>query len=580
MDKNQTENIIKDYEKKEKNFVKTEKNTDYLNKMKEIKDVEIELNKMLLHIERLEMEKNNISDFQVKDECDRQIKETKKEMETRKTELENLKQEKENLLVEKRKNEKVLRENICKEVNELQDKTRKELMTQKKEIDTEIAKKKMELEVKKFELSQFNYKYDENGVPINGHEFKKMQDDQQTLFSDIKELENLSLKCEEYREKLIDPFKMPPELPDDEVYVDFQKETQKDSFENDNVKKTTEVDKENADIIKGIKSEMAENERNYKDIHLEPQPIISENPLNESKQLNENEGKTNNVFENNNIINSAKEEMEQENRNYKNIHLQDENILKQVPKVSGLKSKVFDRIEYIEINEKDEKVYYKDSTGEEQEISTNIAKKELFKDLKIADICEEIAGAVFPGLLLKRKVNPNIVSVLKDNPEQLREYIKNLREKKNLPFELVHNLEGINLWKKFRLNKFVKIEEKLGAKVLGKLFDKNRTLKEGETLEKKSTKNVIDKQKEVNEVNDKIQKGKEEVLENNKYGNVTDNELKKTGKVTMDTKYKIDNEGNIIEKVAKDKYEKISEEEQVKRAEEVKKMMNDKQNDR
>ena len=48
----------------------------------------------------------------------------------------------------------------------------------------------------------------------------------------------------------------------------------------------------------------------------------------------------------------------------------------------------------------------------------------------------------------------------------------------------------------------------------------------------------------------------------------------------MDTKYKIDNEGNIIEKVAKDKYEKISEEEQVKRAEEVKKMMNDKQNDR
>lgn len=527
MDKNQTENIIKDYEKKEKNFVKTEKNTDYLNKMKEIKDVEIELNKMLLHIERLEMEKNNISDFQVKDECDRQIKETKKEMETRKTELENLKQEKENLLVEKRKNEKVLRENICKEVNELQDKTRKELMTQKKEIDTEIAKKKMELEVKKFELSQFNYKYDENGVPINGHEFKKMQDDQQTLFSDIKELENLSLKCEEYREKLIDPFKMPPELPDDEVYVDFQKETQKDSFENDNVKKTTEVDKENADIIKGIKNEMAENERNYKDIHL-----------------------------------------------------QDENILKQVPKVSGLKSKVFDRIEYIEINEKDEKVYYKDSTGEEQEISTNIAKKELFKDLKIADICEEIAGAVFPGLLLKRKVNPNIVSVLKDNPEQLREYIKNLREKKNLPFELVHNLEGINLWKKFRLNKFVKIEEKLGAKVLGKLFDKNRTLKEGETLEKKSTKNVIDKQKEVNEVNDKIQKGKEEVLENNKYGNVTDNELKKTGKVTMDTKYKIDNEGNIIEKVAKDKYEKISEEEQVKRAEEVKKMMNDKQNDR
>ena len=177
MDKNETENVIKDYEKKEKNFVKTGENSDYLNKMKEIKDVEIELNKMSLHIEKLKTEKNSISDFQVKDECERQIKETEKEMEARKIELENLKEEKENMLVEKRKNEKILRESICKEVNELQDKTRKELMTQKKEIDTEIAKKKMELEVKKFELSQFTYKYDENGVPINGHEFKKLQDD-------------------------------------------------------------------------------------------------------------------------------------------------------------------------------------------------------------------------------------------------------------------------------------------------------------------------------------------------------------------------------------------------------------------
>ena len=537
--------------------------------MKEIKDVEIDLNKMSLHIEKLKTEKNSISDFQVKDECERQIKETEKEMEARKTELENLKEEKENMLLEKRKNEKILRESICKEVNELQDKTRKELMTQKKEIDTEIAKKKMELEVKKFELSQFTYKYDENGVPINGHEFKKLQDDQQTLFSDIKELENISSRCEEYRKKLIDPFKMPPELPDDKVYVDFQKEIQKDSSENDNSKKATVADKENFDIVKDIKKEISENNRNYRDIHLEPQPIISENPLNESKQLKENESKSKNVFEKNNIINDAKEKMEQENRNYKDVHLQDENILKQVPKVSELKSKVLDRIEYIEINEKDEKVYYKDSTGKEQEISTDIGKRELFKDLKISDMCEEIAGAVFPGLLLKRKVNPNIVSVLKDNPEQLREYIKNLREKKNLPFELVHNLEGINLWRKFRLNKFVKIEEKLGAKVFGKLFDKNRALKEGDT------KNVIDKQKETNEVNDKIQKAKEETLENNKYGNVAANELKKTGKVNMDTKYKIDNEGNIIEKVANDKYEKVSKEEQAKRAEEVKKMMDE-----
>ena len=289
-----------------------------------------------------------------------------------------------------------------------------------------------------------------------------------------------------------------------------------------------------------------------------------------------------NVFEKNNIINDVKEKMEQENSDYENMHLLDEEELKQVPKISGLKSKILDKIQYIEIKEKDEKVYYKDNTGKEQEISTDIGKKELFKKLKISDICKELSNSKISSMLLRRKINPNIVSALKEYPEQLKEYITSIKDKKDLPFELVHNLEGISIWKKFRLNKFAKMEEKLGAKVLGRLFDKNRTLKEGDIPEKKDTKNVMDKQKEANEVNDKAQKAMKETLENNKYARVTPEEkdLKRPGKVSMDTKYKIDNKGNIIEKVAKDKYEKISKEEQAKRAEEVKKMMSEKQNDR
>ena len=134
------------------------------------------------------------------------------------------------------------------------------------------------------------------------------------------------------------------------------------------------------------------------------------------------------------------------------------------------------KIKYIEIVEKDEKVYYKDEMGNTKEISTDISKKELFKDLKISDVCKELTDSKISSLLLKRKINPNIVSVLREHPEQLKEYIISLKEKKDLPFELVHNLQDISLWKKFRLNKFAKIEEKLGAKVLGKVFDKNKTL--------------------------------------------------------------------------------------------------------
>lgn len=334
---------------------------------------------------------------------------------------------------------------------------------------------------------------------------------------------------------------------------------------------------EDKKVQEAEKRQKMEEEIKKEETELKHDEKIDEPSENKDEIKNEK-----NVFEKNNIINDVKEKMEQENNDYENMHLLDEEELKQVPKISGLKSKILDKIQYIEIKEKDEKVYYKDNTGKEQEISTDIGKKELFKKLKISDICKELSNSKISSMFLRRKINPNIVSALKEYPEQLKEYITSIKDKKDLPFELVHNLEGISIWKKFRLNKFAKMEEKLGAKVLGRLFDKNRTLKEGDIPEKKDTKNVMDKQKEANEVNDKAQKAMKETLENNKYARVTPEEkdLKRPGKVSMDTKYKIDNKGNIIEKVAKDKYEKISKEEQAKRAEEVKKMMSEKQNDR
>ena len=65
---------------------------------------------------------------------------------------------------------------------------------------------------------------------------------------------------------------------------------------------------------------------------------------------------------------------------------------------------------------------------------------------------------------------------MQHDPEQLRDYITSIYQKKELPFELTHNLDGIGILDKIKLNKFAKSEEKLGAKVIGRLFDKNKAL--------------------------------------------------------------------------------------------------------
>ncbi len=487
MDKNKTEDIIKNYEKTEKKLVKTEKNMDYLNKMKDIKDAQVELNRLSLHIERLGEEKDNISDFQVKEECQKQIENTEKEIESKREEIEKLEKEKEAMLIEKKKNEKALREKIYREVNDLQDKTRKDLMQEKKMTETEIAKKKMELEVKNFEISQFTYKYDENGVPTNGEDFRKLQEDEQSLFKEIKELEEISKKSETYKQKLINPFKMPPELPDDEIYVGFQKE--KSSKENEE------------EIIDEINQEKAEG--NVEGIN---QSTVSTNNRDEKVKIQK--PTEDNI--------SSKKESSKENAPEEKFEIikVDSNVkgVKQPPiptnnsgkKDTDEKGQSENKIIYIGIYEEDGTVYYEDEKGNKDNISIEEVleyKKAQFKRLNIKKICREVAGGWIKGKMLGRKVNPQIVNALQKNPEQLKEYITSLKDKKEFSFELVHNLEGISLWEKFKLNKYARAEQQSGGKVIGKLFDKNDALNQGKEKElieaaKESYKKGVDITKE------------------------------------------------------------------------------------
>ena len=502
MEKNRTEDIIKNYEKTEKNFTRTGKNTKYLEKLAEIKDIQVEQNRVKIHIENLEKEEKGVSDKALKEEYQRQIAESKKELEDRNAEIEKLENEKQEMLVQKKRDERVLRENIKRQVNELQDKTRKELMGEKQSLDAQISSKKLELEEKKNELdkkkmeeSQFVYSYSEN----NGQDLRKLREETQRveketkkLSEELNSLESLSNRCEDYRQKLVTPFKMPPELPDDKIYLGYEKEKEqntdkKTSDKQKDEKTNNEVEDKNVfetnEIINNVKSDMEKENKNYSNIHLDPNEKIQENPINGATRKNDK-----NVFETNNIINNVKKDMGLETENTIKPNTREtkaeSNAKGSVQQISPTgekdkEEKSSNKITYIGIYESEGKIFYQNEKGEKGTISIAEvleSKKSQFSRLDIKNICKEIAGGKIKGLLLGRKVNPEIVSVLQHDPEQLKDYITCIYQKKELPFELTHHLRGIGILDKIRLNKFARSEEKLGAIVMGKLFDKNRAL--------------------------------------------------------------------------------------------------------
>lgn len=230
--------------------------------------------------------------------------------------------------------------------------------------------------------------------------------------------------------------------------------------------------------IDEAKRKLEEDSKNYSNIHLEPNQIIQDNPINEATRKNDK-----NVFEANNIINDVKKDMglETENNikpNFK-ITKEESNVETDKKQEKDKDDKSSNKITYIGIYEGDGNIYYENEKGDKDSISIAEVlenKKSQFRRLDIKNICKEIAGGRFGAFLLGRKVNPEIVSVLQHDTEQLKDYITSIYQKKELPFELIHDLDGIGILGKIKMNKFAKSEEKLGAKVIGKLFDRNRAI--------------------------------------------------------------------------------------------------------
>lgn len=259
------------------------------------------------------------------------------------------------------------------------------------------------------------------------------------------------------------------------------KETSTDKNINDEVKNKNIF--ETNDIINNVKDDMEKENKNYSNIHLEPNEKILENPINGAMRKNDK-----NVFETNNIINNVKKDMGLETENIVKPNTRETKLEsnakgagQQIPPTGekDKEEKSSNKITYIGIYEGDGNIYYENENGNRDSISIAEvleSKKSQFSRLDIKNICKEIAGGKIKGLLLGRKVNPEIVSVLQNNPEQLKDYITSIYQKKELPFELTHHLRGIGILDKIRMNRFARIEEKLGATVIGKLFDKNRAL--------------------------------------------------------------------------------------------------------
>lgn len=239
------------------------------------------------------------------------------------------------------------------------------------------------------------------------------------------------------------------------------------------------------------------------------------------------------------------------------------------------------------ISENDKIIKCKDKNGtinipiEEIEDEKNDMYKRLDISKKCRKIIKETTGKRRLGLMLKRKVNPEIIRALDStgNRDLIEKYIESVYNKSEFPFELKHDLSGLNIREKFKLRKYTKTEEKCGAEILGKIWNKNKALSEGKQnvneLEQESkdeiaasVREIIAKEKEEKENASFVQKvdGKNaEIAEKYNEDNKTQNEYENMPladllnelEVSDAAKLTIVNYANKYgEKEAKEKFEK------------------------
>ena len=347
-----------------------------------------------------------------------------------------------------------------------------------------------------------------------------------------------------------------------------------------------ENEEEQKNNVENSNSESSKDEENQQGKGTETEPNESKNEI-ETKQ-NDNEMK--NEQEGLNVLrdpSKGKEEIKAQGdkiinelgKDYKNFHFTPETMQNGGNRNENDIS--------IFISENDKIIKCKDKNGtinipiEEIEDEKNDMYKRLDISKKCRKIIKETTGKRRLGVMLKRKVNPEIIRALDStgNRDLIEKYIESVYNKSEFPFELKHDLSGLNIREKFKLRKYTKTEEKCGAEILGKIWNKNKALSEGKQnvneLEQESkdeiaasVREIIAKEKEekknasfVQKVDGKNAEIAEKYNEDNKTQNEYENmplaDLLNELEVSDAAKLTIVNYANKYgEKEAKEKFEK------------------------
>lgn len=415
------------------------------------------------------------------------------------------------------------KDNLDKE--DLRNKAIRELTSESKSISEKLVAKKEDLENKRKEWQEFKYVFERdkkgNSVAINQDEVKKIHAEFDEIEKEIKELNEMKAQCDKYLVELKSPRKKDEDIVQawKEVWEQANKTVEEkaveEPVEESKVIQTTKIEKEEGieQKIENAQQEMDKANKDYKNIHLGATPIVGEVKLKNEKQLN--------AFEKNNIINRVKSEMEKDKEYRKEIKLEEKK----------------DEVTSIIINEKAGDIYVSTKEGRRTKLSLEEVlseKKDMYKRLDIKEICSEIADGKIKGLLLQAKVNPAIIKAL-DNKEAVKEYISCLNEKRELPFELTHDLRDSKLgfFDKMKMWVHARAEDKIpGTKIsfATRFWNKNKALPEPENAVATKDNNIKEQYKVENKGNKiekqaaKIMDSAEQEISNNVKEIMSDNE--------------------------------------------------------
>ena len=323
----------------------------------------------------------------------------------------------------------------------------------------------------------------------------------------------------------------------DKVNEEFESDFVNKYFKDNNIEKDSNaINDEKEDVLKKFLKDKANED--YKDIHYNPREIDRDSNFYKNTKQEDKEELT---------PEQAKEKGDKIigdlGKDYKNVtfepaplegissfynrepdELYEEGEELPLQQIDGLfeneeeNSFTNDKNISIKIIESKELIEYTDNTGKRTISLSSLfeEKGNMYKRLEIGKMCRKIIkdtkGKRRLGIMLKRKINPEIVKALDatGNEDLVQDYIESIYTKKELPFELTHDLSELSMIEKFQMRKYTKSEEKCGAKILGKIFSRNKALPNPE--EKVEIIQQEEKEELAQNVQEIIEKGEEDKI--------------------------------------------------------------------